>query len=70
MGEAAMAQIDFEIFGGGTVYLFHPLTPEAHDWLAAHLPADALRLGDAVAVERRCVVNVVGGAIADGLRVR
>jgi hypothetical protein len=49
---------------------FHPLTPEAHDWVAEHLPADALHLGDAVAVEWRYLRNVVGGAVADGLRVR
>jgi hypothetical protein len=65
-----MAQIDFEISGGGTVYLLHPLTHEAHDWVAEHLPADALHLRDAVAVERRYVRNVVGGVIADGLWVR
>jgi hypothetical protein len=33
-----MAQIDFEISGGGTVYLLQPLTGEAHDWVAKHLP--------------------------------
>jgi hypothetical protein len=65
-----MAQTDFEISGGGTVYLLHPLRPEAHDWVAGHLPADALHLGDAVAVEWRYVRNVIGGVIADGLRVR
>jgi hypothetical protein len=65
-----MARIDFEISGGGTVYLLHPLTHEAHDWVAEHLPADALRLGDAVAIEWRYIGQVFGGAIADGLRVR
>ena len=58
-------RIDFEISGGGTVYLLHP-----HSWIAEHLPADAMRLGDAVAVEWRYIGDVVGGAIADGLRVR
>jgi hypothetical protein len=65
-----MAQIDFEISGGGTVYLLHPLTHEADEWIAKHLPADALRLGDAVAVEWRHVENVIRGVVADGLRVR
>ena len=65
-----MADIDFEISGGGTVYLLHPLTPEGHDWVSEHLPADALRLGDAVPIEWRYIGDVVGGAIADGLRVR
>jgi hypothetical protein len=65
-----MARIDLEISGGGTVYLLHPLTPAAHAWIAEHLPADALRLGDAVAVEWRSTGGVVGGAISSGLQVR
>jgi hypothetical protein len=65
-----MACFDFEIFGGRTVYLLNPLTPVAYDWFAEHLPADALRLGDAVALEWRYIGYVVGGAIADGLSVR
>ena len=58
-----MARVDFEISGGGTVYLLHPLTRAAHSWIAEHLPADAMRLGDAVAVEWRFIRDVVGGAI-------
>jgi hypothetical protein len=68
--EDGMARVDFEISGGGTVYLLHPLTRAAHSWIAEHLPADAMRLGDAVAVEWRYIGEAVGGAIADGLRVR
>jgi hypothetical protein len=62
-----MAPIDFEISGRGTVYLLHPLTRAAHTWIAEHLPADAMRLGD---VEWRYIGEIVGGAIADGLQVR
>ena len=65
-----MARIDFEISGGGTVYLLHPLTRAAHAWIADHLPADAMRLGDAVAVEWRYIGDIVGGAIGGRLRVR
>ena len=65
---AAMAHVDFEIFGGKTVYLLHPLPHEARDWVAEHLPADPLRLGD-VPVEGRYVANVVGSAIANCLLV-
>jgi hypothetical protein len=64
-----MARIDFEICGGGSVYLLHPLTRAAHDWIAEHLPADAVRLGDAVAVEWRYIGHIVAGAISDGLGV-
>ena len=65
-----MVCIDFEISGGETVYLLRPLTRDAHAGIAEHLPADAPRLGAAVAVERRYIGDIVGGAIADGLRVR
>ena len=65
-----MARIDFEISSGGTVYLHLPLMHEAHEWVAAHLPADARRLGDPVAIEWRYIEEVAGGAIANGLRVR
>ena len=65
-----MAHVDFEISGGTAVYLLRPLTPQAHDWVAEHLPADTLRLGTAVAVEWRYIGHIVGAALADGLRVR
>ena len=65
-----MARIDFEISGSGTVYLLHPLTRAAHTWIAEHLPANAMRLGEAVVVEWRYIGDIVGGAIGDGLQVR
>ena len=36
-----MTRIDFEVSGGGTVYLLHPLTRAARTWVAENLPADA-----------------------------
>jgi hypothetical protein len=65
-----MVRIDFEISGGGTVYLLHPLTPAAHGWIAEHMPADALRLGEAVAIEWRYIGEIASGAIDDGLVAR
>ena len=65
-----MARIDFEISGGGTVYLLHPLTRAARAWVAEHLPADATWFGGAVVVEHRYIGDIVGGAIGDGLVVR
>src|SRR2546422_2245375 len=35
-------RIDFELSGGGTVYLFRPLTRAARAWVEDHLPADDL----------------------------
>jgi hypothetical protein len=65
-----MARIDFEISGGGTVYLLRPLTRAACAWIAEHLPRDAIGLGEAIAVEWCYIGDVVGGTIVDGLQVR
>ena len=63
-------RIDFEVSGGGTIYLFRPITRAAHAWVEEHLPEDAMRWCGAVVVEHRFIGGVVGGAIADGLVVR
>ena len=61
---------DFEISGGGTVYLLHPRTRAARTWVEEHLLADATWLGGAVVVEHRYMGDIVGGAIGDALVVR
>lgn len=61
---------DFLVTGGGTIYLLHPLTDAAREWVAEHLPEDAQRLGNAIAIEHRFVGNIVDGARNDGLAVR
>ena len=53
----------------GSLYLFHPLTENAKDWLKRTAPADAQFLGRAMAVEPRYVQGVVDAAEADGLSV-
>jgi hypothetical protein len=66
-------QPDFYIEGEGrfsTVFLLRPLTPAAFDWIEEHIPEDAQRLGNAVAVEHRYITEIVHGAIGDGLEVR
>lgn len=49
------------------MYLLRPLTRAACTWIAEHLPADALRLGSAVAIEWRYIGEIGSGAIDDGL---
>jgi len=66
----AAQRTDFKISGGGTIYLLHPLTRAARDWVDEHLPADAMWFGNAVAVEHRYIGDIVEGAIGDGLVVR
>jgi hypothetical protein len=61
---------DFELSGHGTVYLLHPLTPAALDWVDEHLPEDATWWCGSAVVEHRYIGPIVGGAIGDGLVVR
>src|SRR5262245_53702770 len=68
-GEGAM-RIDFELSGGGTVYLLRPVSLAAHDWVQDHLPADATWFGGAIVVEHRYIGPLIGGAIGDGLVVQ
>ena len=63
-------QIDFEVSGGGSVYLLYPLTRAARAWVDEHLPDDAIWWCGAVVVEHRYIGPIVGGAIGDGLVVR
>jgi len=67
--EGAM-RLDFELSGGGTVYLLRPVTRAAHNWVEDHLPTDATWFGGAVVVEHRYIGAIIGGAIGDGLVVQ
>lgn len=61
--------MDFELRGGGTVYVLAPLTEAAHEWVAENLPEDATWFGGGVAVEHRYIGDIVEGLAADGLTV-
>lgn len=60
---------DFTVSGGGSIYLLQPHTPAAREWVSEHLPADAQRLGTAIAVEHRYIGDIVEGIFSDGLEV-
>jgi hypothetical protein len=61
---------DLLVHGEGTVYLIHAVRPVGHAWIERHIVPDALRLGTAVAVEHRFIIDIVLAAIRDGLVVR
>ena len=63
-------RVDFELSGGGTVYLLRPVSRAAHNWVEDHLPDDATWFGGAVVVEHRHIGPIIGGAIGDGLVVQ
>ena len=61
---------DFTLTAIGTVFLFHPLTTTARNWLQRHCAAggDHTYHGDALAVEHRYVGTIVLLATLAGLR--
>lgn len=63
------ARPDFYVQNEGTIFLFHPKTEAAKEWISEHIPEDAQRWGDAVAVEHRYIADIVEGIQADGLVV-
>lgn len=61
--------LDFAVVDHGTIALLQPLTEEATEWVDLHLPDDAPRLGEAIAVEHRYINDILVGIEHDGLVV-
>ena len=61
--------IDFQLHGSGTLYVLFPKTSDARDWIKLHIPADAHRMGEGVAIEHRYVGPILEGIDEDGLTV-
>jgi hypothetical protein len=66
---AKTAKADVCLTGNGTVYLLDWLTKQGKEWMREHLPEDALKMGDSVAVEHRYIDDIVQGMRDDGLVV-
>lgn len=62
-----MTTLDFAVANHGSIHLLIPRTEEAREWVELHLPDDAQRLGDAVAVEHRYIEPILAGIEHDGL---
>jgi len=60
---------DFTVQNEGSIFLLHPHTPSAHDWVSEHIPEDAQFFGDAVVIEHRYIADIVEGVRADGLAI-
>lgn len=61
--------MDFNVTGGGSVYLLTPLSRDAREWVSDNLPSDVQRLGNGIAVEHRYISDIIDGIRADGLEV-
>ena len=60
---------DFQVQDHGSIMLLKPMTADAHDWVAAHIPSDAQFFGSAVVVEPRYMDAIVDGIQDAGLAV-
>ncbi len=58
---------DFNVSGGGSLYLIHPLSEAARDWLRDNVEDGAQYLGRALAVEHRYIAALVDGMLSAGL---
>lgn len=63
-------EVDVQVSGGGTVYLFEPLTEAAKEWIEANVGGEMQWLGSALAVEHRYAAALAVGMLNDGLKVR
>jgi hypothetical protein len=62
---------DLRVSSHGTIFLFHPLTDLAREWMDTHCPAgnDSQYFCGALAVEARYVDDLLAHAAEDGLTV-
>lgn len=61
--------IDFTVQNEGSIFLLHPDTQAAQDWISEHIPPDAQRFGNAVTIEHRYICDILDGVRVDGLEV-
>lgn len=61
---------DFLLCDEGSIAILTPMTEAAEDWVAEHLPEDAMRFGPGVVIEHRYVADIVDGLVADGLSIK
>ena len=61
---------DFEVNGGGTVYLLFPLNADAKAHLESNVGESATWLGSGLAVEHRYIVPLVQALRVEGYSVR
>lgn len=62
-------QTDFEVQNHGSIYLLEPCTEAADDWVADHIPDDAMTWGKGIVAEPRYIHDIVEGILEDGLSV-
>lgn len=65
----ASVQPDFVVQNEGTIYILHPHSQAAYEWIFQNLPADAQRWAGGVVIEHRYIGDILFGIENDGLVV-
>lgn len=60
---------DFFVQNEGSIFLLHPFTYAAQEWIRDNISPDRMMFGDTVVVERRFILDLIQGILADGLEV-
>lgn len=61
---------DLSIQNEGNIFILRALTDAGKQWVAEHIPADAMTWGvDGVVVEHRFIGEIAQGAANDGLEL-
>lgn len=71
--KSSTTELDFRLENHGSLFLLHPLSPAAKNWMDEHLPTDSPETqfwGDAIVIEPRYVGPIIDGILSDGLVVR
>ena len=61
--------MDVRIENHGSLFLVHPLTPCATQWIQENILEESQSFGDALVVEPRYIEVLVQGMVNDGLEV-
>jgi hypothetical protein len=61
---------DIKVENHGSLFVFHPMTPEAHAWIDDNIQGEEVQFwAGGVVVEPRYARDLADGMIADGLTV-
>ena len=62
-----MPDIDFQ--NEGSITIMYARTPAGQDWVAEHIPEDAMTWGAGIVIEHRYVLDIMEGVLSDGLDI-
>jgi len=60
---------DLSFANHGSLTIMTPLTPAGVDWVDEHIPEDAQTWGAGIVIEHRYVLDIMQGALSDGLDI-